>query len=215
MQTKEYLDKKIEEHRHIGTDAKKIAYTILNDRPINALTTTITEDVSLGTSKLTGGTLISGQTEVAVAAGDKLILSDASDSGNLKYIERADLGSMYITASNTEYYESVASSTDDRYFTIPFPGVFRLTFAVAQVDNPGDDFQARLKYANTATNTYANCYTTTGTECNATGTGTLSVSWDVYTTTNIKFMLDLGSNTRVYNFYIKYTKAVYNGVITH
>ena len=94
-------------------------------------TYTVPSGVTLNTSSATltlPSTVISGQTAItSLADTDKFLVSDASDSGNLKYVEKQYVSSSYyvqlanVTISDgdsTEEIQSVFSSTYRNYLIV-------------------------------------------------------------------------------------------------
>lgn len=205
----------IEEHKHLGTDTKRIRYDMIKERP-SPIITAPTADLDLAGFNIIGKTLITAQTEkTSLADDDKFIIGDSSDGEALKYIKRNNLGHIYITPSTSIRYSDVSSSTSSKTFTVPFSGIFRLTYSLRQTDSGGGNYGAELNVRENCKNTYRQAETIDGTIISHSGTGADSYTDDVITYEGTQFMLELSSNTTVYNFYIRYSLAISDGIIAN
>lgn len=207
---KQYIDQRVQEHIHSGgpNESQKLSFNTLRDIP-DFVTNPLSTDLDLGGYKITGGTLISGQTEVdAIAVADKFLISDASDSGNLKYVEREDLGDFSTAAGSTESF-SIGTSSTELIFTVLFGGTFTLSASVASGTNPSWG----LTYYPIGSDLSGNGTRAKDTDGNnIEGLGSPGGSYSVYAHPGTRFKWKLDSGTAgASTLTIQYTKTLRSG----
>jgi len=112
-------------------------------------TFTIPSGVTLDTSSSTltlPSTVVTGQTAItSLADTDKFLVSDASDSGNLKYVEKQYLGGGgLVLINNTTSASSVSDVAFDNVFTSTYKN-YKIIGEYTAVDSSGDT-SPRLRF---------------------------------------------------------------------
>lgn len=200
---KKYIDDSVQEHLHNGGGSKKLYFGDLKEVP-DFVYNPLTKDLSLNGYKLTGGTLISGQTEVtSIEATDEFLVSDASDSGNLKKIDRQYFGD-YVTSSGGSAIYTSSTFTTETFFTVLFSGT--VTLAVTGT-GPTAAFRFQYYLPGEQLNTTGHDVLDTSGASVDLGINTNSAGVYVYAGTRIRAYIYTGSGSNM-QATVAYTKAL-------
>ena len=124
-------------------------------------------------------TAITGQTAItSLADTDKFLVSDASDSGNLKYVENQYLGGgNHVLLASSESESNTSSINFDNVFSSTYSKYFISAHRMStDSDNENIYIQVRISGSNQTSGAYH--YILTGNKSNTTGTSDINVGYN-------------------------------------